>query len=241
MSITVQSIVDRVQIQLQDTTGIRWPEDELVMWLNDSQREIVLYKPDAGAMNDVVALVQGTRQDIPAVGNRLLRVVRNMGTDDLSAPGRAVRIVSREILDAQYPEWHNATESAKHPETTHGSVIKHYCYDEQDPRHFYVFPGIAGSAWLEIVYSHNPDPVSLSSATGSTNLTIPDIFANAVVDYVMYRAYMKDAEYSANNDRAQTHFALFMSSVTGKAQLDLAVGPNSGRDVVGRASVPAGA
>ena len=48
MTVTVQSVIDRVQTTLQDTTGIRWPvTDELVLWVNDAQREIALLKPDA--------------------------------------------------------------------------------------------------------------------------------------------------------------------------------------------------
>ena len=51
MAVTVNSIVDRVQAVLQDTTGVRWPvNNELVLWINDAQREIALLKPDASAV-----------------------------------------------------------------------------------------------------------------------------------------------------------------------------------------------
>jgi hypothetical protein len=50
MTVTVQSVIDRVQVTLQDTTGIRWPVvGELVLFVNDAQREIALLKPDASA------------------------------------------------------------------------------------------------------------------------------------------------------------------------------------------------
>ena len=79
MTVTVQSVLDRVQQTLQDTAGIRWSStNELVLWVNDAQREIALLKPDATATNATVALVEGTKQTIPDDGNRLLRVVRNM-------------------------------------------------------------------------------------------------------------------------------------------------------------------
>ena len=52
MTVTVQSVLDRVQQTLQDTAGIRWSStNELVLWVNDAQREIALYKPDATATN----------------------------------------------------------------------------------------------------------------------------------------------------------------------------------------------
>jgi hypothetical protein len=105
MTVTVQSVIDRVQVTLQDTTGIRWPVvGELVLFVNDAQREIALLKPDASATTANVQLVTGTRQTIPAAGNRLLALVRNMSdTSGGATGGRAIRLVSGEVLDAQTP------------------------------------------------------------------------------------------------------------------------------------------
>ena len=221
MAVTVQSVIDRVQKTLQDTTGVRWPVvDELVLWVNDAQREIALLKPDASAKNVTVTLAAGTKQDIPSDGNRLLRVVRNMSAASNGVGKRAVRIVSREVLDAQTPDWHDPLVTG---DAAHVAVVKHYIYDEQNPRNFYVYPGVAtaASSFVEIIYSANPVTVAQNG-----NLDIPDIFANAVMNYVLYMAYMKDADYAGNQQRASSHFQLFMSSITGKAQLDALTSPN---------------
>ena len=220
MTVTVQSVIDRAQTILQDTTGIRWPVvTELVLFVNDAQREIALIKPDASAVNTTVTLATGTKQDIPSAGNRLLRVVRNMSAASGGTGKRSVRLVSREILDAQTPDWHDPTVSG---DAAHTAVIKHYIYDEQNPRNFYVYPGVAGNSYVEIIYSANPTTVAQSG-----NLSIPDIFANAVTDYVLFRAYTKDAEYAGNNQRASTHYNLFLGSVTGKGQIDAVTSPNT--------------
>jgi hypothetical protein len=221
MAVTVQSVIDRVQKTLQDTTGVRWPVvDELVLWVNDAQREIALLKPDASAKNTTISLVAGTKQEIPSEGNRLLRVVRNMSAATNGSGRRAVRIVSREVLDAQTPDWHDPSITG---DAAHAAIVKHYIYDEQNPRNFYVYPGVASPAasYVEIIYSANPATVAQNG-----NLDIPDIFANAVMNYVLYMAYMKDAEYAGNQQRASSHFQLFMSSITGKAQLDTITSPN---------------
>lgn len=221
MAVTVQSVIDRVQKTLQDTTGVRWPVvDELVLWVNDAQREIALLKPDASAKNVTVTLAAGTKQDIPSDGNRLLRVVRNMSAASNGVGKRAVRIVSREVLDAQTPDWHDPLVTG---DAAHTTVVKHYIYDEQNPRNFYVYPGVAtaNSSFVEIIYSANPVTVAQNG-----NLDIPDIFANAVMNYVLYMAYMKDADYAGNQQRASSHFQLFMASITGKAQLDALTSPN---------------
>lgn len=219
MSVTVQSVIDRVQTTLQDTTGVRWPVvSELVLWINDAQREIALLKPDASAKNTTITLVTGTKQDIPNDGNRLLRVVRNMSAASGGTGLRSVRIVSREVLDAQTPDWHDPSVGG---DAAHTSIIKHYVYDEANPRNFYVYPGVSGDAFLEIIYSANPATVGQGD-----NLDIPDIYANAVMNYVLYMAYMKDAEYAGNSQRAANHFQIFTSSVSGKGQLDAVTTPN---------------
>lgn len=219
MTVSVQSVVDRVQAILQDTTGIRWPVvSELVLFINDAQREIALLKPDASAVNTTVTLAAGTKQDIPTAGNRLLRVVRNMSAASNGTGKRAVRLVSRDILDSQTPNWHDPTVAG---DAAHTNIVKHYVYDEQNPRNFYVYPGVSGNAYVEIVYAANP-----ATVTQSGNLSIPDIFANAVADYTLFRAYTKDAEYAGNNQRASTHYNLFINSVTGKGQIDIITSPN---------------
>lgn len=230
MAVTVNSVIDRVQTVLQDTTGVRWPVvTELVLWINDAQREIALLKPDASAVNETITLVDGTKQSIPNDGNRLLKVVRNMSAASGGEGRRSVRLVDREVLDAQTPDWHDPNVTGD-PE--HTNIVKHYLYDEANPRNFYVYPGVSGDAYLEIIYSGNPSTV----AEGG-NLSIPDIFANAVLNYVLYMAYMKDAEFAGNNQRASTHYQLFTASVNGKGAVDAITNPNMER----RPDAPMGA
>jgi hypothetical protein len=222
MTVSVQSVIDRVQKTLQDTTGVRWPVvDELVLWVNDAQREIALLKPDASAKNTTITLSIGTKQEIPSDGNALLRVVRNMSAASGGTGRRAIRIVQREVLDAQTPEWHNPSITG---DAAHTTIVKHYIYDEQNPRNFYVYPGVSTSnaAFAEIIYSANPATVAQNG-----NLDIPDIYANAVMNYVLYMAYMKDAEYAGNSQRASSHYQLFVASVTGKGAVDAFTSPNN--------------
>jgi hypothetical protein len=219
MAVTVQSVIDRAQTVLQDTTGVRWPVvNELVLWINDAQREIALMKPDASAVNSTITLVTGTKQTIPSGGNRLLKVIRNMSAASNGTGKRAVRLVDAEVLNSQTPDWHDPTVSG---DAAHTAIVKHYVYEESNPRNFYVYPGVDGNAYLEIVYSSNPTTVAQNGV-----LSIPDIFANAVMNYVLYMAYMKDAEYAGNADRANSHFQLFTQSVAGKGQLDAVTNPN---------------
>lgn len=199
-TITAQEIVDRAGVLIQDATNVRWPESELLDWLNDGQREIVLVRPEAHSTNTAVQLAEGTKQSIPADGISLLDIVRNMGTDGVT-PGNAVRIIDREVLDAQRPDWH--TEAA-------AASVKHYMYDGRNPKNFYVYPPqpAVSQGYVELVYASSPTDCALVDA-----IKVDDVYANALLDYILYRAYSKDAEYAANAPRAVGHYQAFMQSL----------------------------
>ena len=61
MALTAQSIIRRAVETLQDTTSVRWPVNELVRYLNDGQREVVLYRPDSMVTNTTITCVAGSK------------------------------------------------------------------------------------------------------------------------------------------------------------------------------------
>ena len=222
MAVAVNDVINKVQETLQDTAGIRWNEtNELIQWLNDAQREIALLKPDATSENTTVTLATGTKQSIPSDGNRLLRVMRNMSAASGGNGGRAIRLVARDVLDTQTPTWHDPAVTG---DAAHANVVKNYIYDEQDPKNYYVFPGVSGSTYIEIVYSKNPATVSAGG-----NLSVDDMYANAVQNYILYMAFMKESEAAGNAQRASSHYNLFTPAITGKAQIDTITTPNMER------------
>jgi hypothetical protein len=188
--------------------------DELLGWLNDGQREVVILKPNSHVKNLAVRMTAGTKQSLPADGVQLIDVVRNMGTDG-NTPGRAIRIVMREILDAQVPNWHIATAAAE---------AKHYVYSLLDPKNFYVYPPqpSANQGYVEMVYGAAP-----ADATLNGPITLDDIYQNVLVDYILYRAYSKDTEYAADQNRAATHQNAYIAALTGKAKVEVGANPNS--------------
>jgi hypothetical protein len=211
MALTAANVITRAQDLIQDTTGVRWPEAELLRYLNDGRREVCIARPDLYSVSSVQSLAAGTKQAIPADGSRFLDAIRNISVDN--APGRAVRIVEREVLDAQLPDWHSSTTGA----------TKHFMFDERTPRVFYVYPPAAAGQKLEIAYAQNPVEITNTS----TELTNEDVYAGALVDYVCYRAFSKDAEYAGNAQRAGLHYAQFTSLLMGGGALNTYVSPNT--------------
>ena len=218
MPITAQSVIKRCVETLQDPTSIRWPVAELVRYLNDGQREVVLHRPDAMRKSAAVALVAGTRQTIPSDGLKLIDIVRNTG-----GTKRAVRQVNREILDAQTPGWHGLAGATE---------ILHFMFDARDPTAFYVYPPAGASSSVEILYAASPadmtEPASgalYGAVTG--NISIPDIYGNALQDYILFRAYAKDSEYAGNAARAQNHYTVFANSLGIEVKATLSVAPTT--------------
>jgi hypothetical protein len=219
MPIAAQSIIRRCVETLQDNTSIRWPVNELVRYLNDGQREVVLYRPDAMVTNATYTCIAGSKQALPSNGAKLIEVVRNARA---GGNRRAVRMVNREILDAQTPNWHNLAGV---------DDVLHFMYDPRDPRVFYVYPPATTSTQLDIVFASYPadisEPVDGALYTAvSGNISLPDIYGNVLQDYVLYRSYTKDSEYAGNGQRAQNHYAAFANALGIEIKATVAIAPN---------------
>lgn len=219
MSIPAQDIIRRAVETLQDPTSVRWPVGELVRYLNDGQREVVLYRPDAMVTNATLTCAAGSKQSLPATGAKLIDVVRNAAA---ASAKKSVRMVNREILDSQTPGWHALAGTLD---------ILHFVYDVRDPRTFYVYPPALTTTQLDIVYAAYPtnivEPADGSLYTAVTgNISLPDVYANALLDFVLYRAYSKDSEFAGNAQRAQAHYAAFATPLGIEVRATIAVAPN---------------
>lgn len=223
MAVTkVVEVIGRAQTILQDNTGTRWPRIELQNWLNDAYKEIVLVRPDANTQSSTINLTTGTRQSIavsPAGSLRLIDVVRNMAA---TSQKRSIRLIQRKILDEQIADWHAAPSSVD---------IQHYVFDERVPKEFLVYPPASSQAQVEILYSSVPTPhalteVQLSSSAITDVIKLDDIYANAMLDYILYRAYSKDVDYAGNDGRAAASMSAFNSSLGIKTQVDATSNPS---------------
>lgn len=207
-----QDIIDRARIILNDD-GTRWPDAEMLKWVSDGQRVIALVRPDSCPINGPITLVAGTKQTIPANGLRLLDVIRNLTAD--GGPDRSVRMVDRETLDSQDYNWHKAKQ---------GKTVN-FVYDNRDPTHFYVYPPAVNGAKLEILYSESPQEIT----DKTTDLALLDIYSEPLFNYVLFRAYSKDAEFSPNFQLAQSYLQVFNSLLGIKTTKDFAFSPDANK------------
>ena len=223
----VVDIVKRAQTILQDTTATRWPLTELQGWLNDAYKEIVIFRPDANAASAVVTLAAGARQKCHDTASinlpNLLRVIDVVRNTHVQSDQRAIRRTDRRILDDQRPQWYAETPTY---------TVQHYVFDDRLPHEFLVYPPANAGTTVELVYSSCPTPhllteAQLGNAATADTIKLDDVYANALLDYILYRAYSKDAEYAANGARAQAHYQAFATALGVKTNADLTTSPNN--------------
>ena len=208
----VVDVLDRAAIILQDNTNVRFPNEELLKFFNDAQKEVVLHRPDAKMVNTTFDCASGSKQTLPSAALRLIEVIRNVG-------GRAVTQVQKRIQDETLPNWHETVAST--------NKIEHFIYDPSDPKNFYIYPkGASGTHSLEIVYSSSPAEIAVSNFSTDTQvISVDDVYANCILDYVLYRSYQKDSEFAGNPQRAMMHYQSFANALGVKTQADVATTP----------------
>ena len=200
-TVKVIDLIDRAEEILQDVTNTRWSQQTLLDYLNDAQREIVLYRPDANPVNASFTLAaDSSKQTLPAAALRLMKVYKNLSPNKSS-----IAAIDRAVLDDKIEDWYEAT----------GTAVEYYVYDGLDPKIFYVYPHTtASNATIELVYSSLPSEITISNFSTATDVIgLDDIYANALMNFVLYRAFLKDAEYAANAQRAGSHYQLFTQSL----------------------------
>lgn len=200
MTVAVNTLIDNVEVILKDAANIRWDAVDLIIWLNQGQKEIVIHKPDASVITESVVLTAGSKQALPTGGVMLIDVTRNMGTSAGAEAdaGATISLVEKKVMDRLLPTWSSATGS---------TTTKHYMFDARNPTVYYVYPKSLGTNYVEISYSKVPT----DSAAGG-NITILDIYEGALMDYILYRAYSVNDDVNSV-ERAKHHLSAFMLSV----------------------------
>jgi len=73
------------------------------------------------------------------------------------------------------------------------------------------------------VYSKAPPAIDSAANDAGEVIALDDVYVNAIIEWILYRAYMKDAEYAANPNKSQMHMNAFRSQLGEKSQADVAM------------------
>ena len=211
-TVKVIDLIDKAEEILQDNTNVKWSQQSLLSYLNDAQREIVLIRPDANVSNEQFTLAQSAKQTLPADALRLLSLYKNA-----SPTTKTIQNIQKKVLDDTVSDWYG----------TSGTFVEYYVYDERDPKNFYVYPHPSGGGHkADIVFSFAPDKINIADfSTSTTVIGLDDIYANAIFDYMLYRAYQKDTESASDLNKATLFLQSFQNSMGIKSQADTASSP----------------
>ena len=211
---TAQVIIDDAEEILIDTSNDRWDEAEHLQAVNSGMKEICLIKPDAYVVSASVTLAAGVVQILPTGAFGLQEITCNMGVSPGTTPGKAIRLIDRKVLDAMNINWRSTTADA---------VVDHYCYDERFPLNFLVSPPqpTSGFGFVQMFYPKAPTEIIISAV-----ILIPDIYRGVLLDYVLYRAYSKDADFIPSGQRAIAHYQAFQNALGIRQKVEEIEDPN---------------
>ena len=209
MTTPVSDIIAHATKTLQDEGAIRYTVPQLVGYFNDFELAVLSLRPDLMSKLVPLALVSGARQTLPADGIRLLDVVSNVS-------GRAIRLCSRESLDAFMPSWAASTPDMEQV---------NFMFDPRDPKAFMVYPPAlvldGPSSVVNLLYVFAPtkiaDPGDGSLASDVIgNMSAPDHLKPAAQDYILARAYEIETEVAEAANKSADHMGKFNAYLQGE-------------------------
>ena len=253
MALYSDDIIAKVRLILDDPyPGIAATNEELNGWINTAQRTIAAAIPGTTAKHDnAFPLQAGTRQELPFGASRLLAVYgnrpnANRSDDEVAAV--PIRLGNKKDIETNIPNWRGI-------ERQSDCAFQYYLYDIDDPLNFYIYPSAQGpedddaskAELVEIVYSQAPKQVDWRNTGESgvynkqagttddvtvaqTELMIPDIYEDPIINYALYQAYSKPPHTAQRLGFANGRIQQFYNVVPAARQLDVESSPEADRD-----------
>lgn len=207
----VKTLIDQVSATLVDQNNKRWPVQELIDWLNDAYLAFVTVKPDCLVKMESMSCALGSLQAIPSDGVRLLEVIKNHA-------GVIITAIPRSVMDAAHRAWEQDDATV---------TFDHYVFDEMSPKQFRLSPPADSGASVFIRYAYIPEQHLITGYdSGADLIRIGDEYKPALMDYILYRALSKDADFGASAQRAINHLQAASSYLGAELKMDLMTSPN---------------
>ena len=201
----ISELIKSLSFILNDTAEITYPRPDLISAINNGCRMVALVRPDASSETGYVSLVDGAKQQLPEKAMRLF--------DSCYAEnGHPIEMISRKDLDRLVPDW---------MDTEPSSQVTEIMYDERIPHTFYTYPPAKAGAQIELSYSIMPAVVT----DPEDDFPLTEKYIPAVMEWVFYLMFSRDAENSQNQQRAADHRNQFYQMLGSKTQVDFSFAP----------------
>lgn len=188
------AIVSRARILLNDVSAVRWPDTEMLLWVNSGRREMASLKPEIfGATADFQhTTTAGPSQRCASPD------VHRVTSVDSDSTGRALRPTTRAALDSFRPGWRSDV----------SAYAQNWFPDDSDPLRFWIYPSVGTGKTLNLHVLASP-----SDLTALTQVALPfDIYESILVNYLCYRAFAKETE-AGSVEKAVAYFKLFSDAL----------------------------
>jgi hypothetical protein len=203
MAITALKVVTDARVILNDATGTRWTDAEMLAWINAGRRDMAMLKPALWnqTARRTVTLENGAYQTLTGLGladaSALVDVLNNVKAD--GSVGAVIKSIPRAQLDNFRPNWKTET----------GNAVQNWFKDEASHYAFWIYPAVTGG---KIAVNISVAPTDLAAL--SEQCVPLDVMATTLMHYVLYRAYAKDAEVAQNAALSSQYLQLFTAALS---------------------------
>ena len=181
---TVQDVITAVNRQFGDESGTQITSSDVIRWINDGQREIVLKNTEVNQAMVQINVSAGVTA-YPVLAN----VPDMMVIHSLHYNGQILRPMT--FVQAQ--------EQIIQSDDTQVSDTPTFWYEYAGVINLWPKPSVSKDLGITIFYSSAP----VTIADDSGPLSVPDSYFKALVDYCTAQAHELDQDFAAANVKAQ--------------------------------------
>lgn len=192
--IAVEQLLTQAAATLVDPSFVRWTKNELIDYLNDALSAVITRKPNAAIVRERIEANTNPIQ-LPDDAYSLLSVEQIGGIR-----GQFTLI---ESLDRFFPDWR-----------TKQGQPKCWTKSADELTQFWLYPAPQQLTHVDVQYS------KILTAQENGTLAISPIYNGILLDFVLYRAFSKDAENASEAQKAVTHYQAFNAALGDKNVTD---------------------
>ena len=178
-----QDVMERAKRIFGDESAVQLTDADIFRWINDAQREIVMHNEGLLEKITTIDVVDGQDEYTFPADLLILRSIRYKNNDMVSYTN--LGYMTLQEFDAFIDGWDGTLYGKGNPQvyTTYEDTIFVFPAPHQDV-----------TAGLKILYSRKPVDVSDSLDP----LDLPEAYHNAIVKYVLTKAYEMDEDYESS-------------------------------------------
>ncbi len=188
--------------ELQDPGYVRWTQDELADYLTGAIAQVAALKPTLFTSFVQLPLAAGVVQTVPAEYSELVDITHNLNSD--GTPGEPINPGSFSVARA-------LGRSSCTPAYGDGYVVRSYTVHPDNDTVFYVDPPVPGGGTraVQALVRLAPRPVTVGTDAVIMANTTPELYREALKDWMLYRAFSKETESSDSEAESRCAFCEF--------------------------------